>query len=131
MHSRTALLKLSLISVIAAVAVGLGGAAWAEGDAAAGEKVFKKCATCHSLEAGKNKVGPSLAGVVGRPAATVEGFKYSDAMKESGIVWAEEILDAYLASPKEVVPDGKMTFAGLKKEDDRKNVIEYLKQAAP
>lgn len=131
MHARTALLKLSLISIIAAVAVGRGGAAWAEGDAAAGEKVFKKCAVCHSLEAGKNKVGPSLAGVVGRPAATIEGFKYSDAMKASGIVWTEDVLDAYLASPKEIVPGGKMSFPGLKKEDDRANVIEYLKQAAP
>ncbi len=131
MRSRTAFSRLWLVSILAAAAVGCGGTAAAAADAAAGEKVFKKCATCHSLEVGKNKVGPSLAGVVGRPAATIEGFKYSDAMKASGIVWTEDKLDAYLASPKEVVPGGKMTFAGLKKEDDRLNVIEYLKQPAP
>ena len=131
MHSRTALSRLWLVSILAALAIGRGGAASAEGDAAEGKKVFKKCAVCHSVEPAENKVGPSLAGVVGRPAASVEGFKYSDAMKASGIVWTEDKLDAYLVSPKEVVPDGKMKFAGLKKEDDRRNVIEYLKQLAP
>ncbi len=128
MHSRTALSKPWLVAIFAAAAVGFGGAASAEGDAAAGEKVFKKCAVCHSVEPGKNKVGPSLAGIVGRPAASIEGFKYSDAMKASGIVWTEDKLDPYLASPKKVVPGGKMAFPGLKEEDDRKNVIEYLKQ---
>ncbi len=98
------------------------------GDPAKGEKVFKKCKTCHALEAGKNKIGPTLAGVMGRAAGGAEGFKYSDAMAASGIVWDEAAVDAYLADPKGFIPGNKMTFAGLKKEDDRANVIEYLKQ---
>jgi cytochrome c len=104
--------------------------AFAEGDAAAGEKVYKKCKTCHSLEAGKNKLGPHLAGVIGREAGSVEGYKYSKAMADSGLVWDEATLDAFLAKPKEVVPKSKMAFAGLKKEKQRQDVIAYLKEAA-
>jgi len=104
--------------------------ALAEGDAAAGEKVYKKCKTCHSLEAGKNKLGPNLAGIFGRQAGSVEGFKYSAAMASSGIVWDEATLDAFLAKPKDVVPKTKMAFAGLKKEDQRHDLITYLKEAA-
>jgi len=104
-------------------------AALAAGDAAAGEKVFRKCKACHSVEAGKNKVGPTLHGVFGRSAGTVEGFKYSDAMMESGIVWDEETLDTYLANPKKSVPGTRMAFPGLKKEEDRVNVITYLQEA--
>jgi cytochrome c len=101
-------------------------AALAEGDPANGEKVFRKCAACHTVEEGKNKIGPSLYGVIGRPAGSIEGFKYSDAMMESGIVWDETILNEYLAAPKTVVPKGRMAFAGLKKEEDRADVIAYL-----
>ena len=104
--------------------------ALAEGDAAAGEKVYKKCKTCHSLEAGKNKLGPNLAGIFGRQAGSVEGFKYSAAMASSGIVWDEATLDAFLAKPKDVVPKTKMAFAGLKKEVQRQDLIAYLKEAA-
>jgi cytochrome c len=104
-------------------------AAWAEGDPTKGEKVYKKCKTCHSLEAGKNKVGPHLNGVIGREAGTVEGFKYSSAMADSGLVWDEETLDLFLAKPKEVVPKTKMAFPGLKKETDRQDVIAYMKEA--
>jgi len=104
--------------------------ALAEGDAAAGEKVYKKCKTCHSLEAGKNKLGPNLAGIFGRQAGSVEGYKYSAAMASSGIVWDEATLDAFLAKPKDVVPKTKMAFAGLKKEDQRHDLIAYLKEAA-
>jgi cytochrome c len=107
----------------------MAGSAAAEGDAAAGEKVFNKCKTCHTLEVGKNKIGPSLAGVIGRIAGTAEGFAYSDAMKASGLTWSEENLTAYLASPKDFVPGNKMTFAGLKKEADIANVIAYIKQS--
>lgn len=114
----------------AAVAMALAaGTAEAGGDAAAGEKVFKKCKACHDMEAGKNKVGPSLAGIVGRQAGTVEGFKYSDVMANSGIVWNEESLDQYLADPKGFMPGNKMSFSGLKKDDDRANVIAYLNAA--
>ena len=103
--------------------------ALAEGDAAAGEKVYKKCKTCHSLEAGKNKLGPHLAGIFGRQAGSVEGYKYSAAMASSGIVWDEATMDAFLAKPKDVVPKTKMAFAGLKKEVQRQDLIAYLKEA--
>src|SRR3990172_2488840 len=80
------------------------GAALADGDAAKGETVFKKCKACHTLEAGKNRVGPSLAGLFGRAAGTVEGFKYSDAMMASGITWDEDSLKNYITDPKKAIP---------------------------
>jgi cytochrome c len=122
------LMKIGLSAVAVSLALS-SGAAQAEGDAAAGEKVYKKCKSCHAIEAGKNKVGPSLAGISGRDAATVDGFKYSDALAGSGLVWTDENLDQYLAKPKAFVPGTKMTFPGLKKEADRANVIAYLKGA--
>jgi len=110
---------------------GFAGSALADGDAAEGEKVFRKCKTCHQVGPdAKNRVGPELNGIVGRTAGSAEGFKYSDAMMAKhgeGLVWTEENIDAYLADPKGFVPGNKMTFAGLKKEDDRKDVIAYLK----
>lgn len=119
---------LSIITFTAAVA--LAGPALADGDAAKGEKVFNKCKACHTVEAGKNKVGPSLHNIVGRAPGTVEGFKYSKAMEEFGAshTWDEETLSAYLEKPKDVVPGTKMAFVGLNKEDDREDVIAYLKQ---
>jgi cytochrome c len=116
--------------IVAAVGFLAAGAASAdEGDPAAGKKVFNQCQVCHSVEAGKNKLGPSLHGVVGRKAGTAEGFRnYSPAMKKANIVWTEENLDKYLADPKGFIPHNRMIFAGLKKEKDRENVIAYLKQ---
>ena len=97
------------------------------GDAAAGEKVFKKCKACHAID-GKNKVGPHLDGVFGRVAGSVEGYKYSTGLKkfnEEGLVWNVETLTEYLPSPKDMVEKSKMTFK-LKKEDEIENVIAYL-----
>src|SRR5579863_8581816 len=95
----------------------------------AGEAVFKKnCAICHTVEAGKNKIGPSLAGIVGRKAGSVAGYTYSDANKNSGVNWDEATLDTYLTDPRKFVPNTKMIFAGLKNPDDRKALIEYLKK---
>jgi cytochrome c len=121
--------RIGLASLIAGFLLLGSQAALAEGDAAKGEKIYKKCKACHSLEAGKKKVGPSLAGLFGRTAGTVEGFKYSTAMKDSGIVWDEETLDGFLTKPKDVVPKTRMAFPGFKKEQDRMDVIAYLKEA--
>jgi cytochrome c len=102
------------------------GTARADGDPAAGKDTFKKCAICHSTEKGVNKIGPSLDGVVGRHSASVDGFAYSDAMKNANKTWDEATLDQYLANPKALVPGTKMIFPGLPNETDRKNVIAYL-----
>jgi len=103
-------------------------AALAQGDPENGEKVFNKCKTCHVADEEKNKIGPTLMGIFGRQAGSVEGFKYSDAMKESGITWDEATIDEYIANPKKIVPKGKMAFAGLTKEQDRADLIAYLKE---
>lgn len=95
----------------------------------AGEAVFKRnCGVCHTVEAGKNKLGPSLAGILGRKAGTVPGYNYTDANKNSGITWDEQNLDAYLTNPKKLIPNTKMIFAGVKNDEDRKALIAYLKQ---
>lgn len=100
-----------------------------DGDVEAGEKVFRKCASCHVVDSDQNKVGPSLQNVIGRVPGTVEGFKYSNAMVAFGEenVWDEETLMSYLAKPRDVVKGTRMAFAGLKKEEDLVNVIAYLK----
>ncbi len=104
-------------------------AASGTGDATNGEKVFKKCRACHQAVEGKNGVGPSLWGVVGRAVASVEGFNYSDAMLSRGGTWDFAALDAFLSDPKGTVPGTKMTFPGLKSEQDRLDVITYLNEA--
>lgn len=96
----------------------------------AGEKAFKKhCAACHTVEAGKNRVGPSLHSVVGRKAGQVQGFKYSDANAKSGAVLDEAYLEKYLTDPKGTMPGNKMVFNGVKNEQERKDLIEFLKAA--
>ncbi|CAN7302331.1 c-type cytochrome [Mesorhizobium sp. LjRoot246] len=100
-------------------------------DAAAGEKVFTKCKVCHVADQDKNKVGPSLNGVIGRTAGTHSGFSYSQAMVaagKSGVKWDEPTLTTYLRDPKAMVKGTKMAFVGLKKDEDIANVIAYLKQ---
>ena len=103
--------------------------ALADGDAAKGEKVFRKCKACHVVDEEQNKVGPHLVGIIDRPVATVDGFKYSEAMIEFGAdgkVWDVETLTTYLKDPKGVVKGTKMAFPGLKKDDDIEDVIAYL-----
>lgn len=100
-------------------------------DVAAGEKVFTKCKVCHIADEDKNKVGPSLHGVMGRTAGTHPDFKYSEAMMaagKSGVKWDEPTLTTYLHDPRAMVKGSKMVFPGLKKDEDVTNVIAYLKQ---
>lgn len=95
-------------------------------DIAAGEKVFALCRSCHVLEEGVNRVGPSLYNVVGRHSGEVAGYNYSDANKNSGIVWTEQELFTYLKDPQAVVPGTKMAFPGIKNDQDRANLVAYL-----
>ncbi|MBR0750165.1 cytochrome c family protein [Bradyrhizobium japonicum] len=94
-------------------------------DAQHGKAVFKACATCHATDHA-NRVGPGLEEVVGRKAGTVPGFRYSNAMKNSAIVWDTKTLDAYLESPQKVVPGNSMPYAGLKDATDRTDLVAYL-----
>lgn len=100
-----------------------------QGDAAAGRLVFQKCQVCHSLEPGKNLVGPSLAGILNRKAGTAAGFDYSPAVLQSNITWNPQTLDEYLADPAKVIPGNRMPFPGLKTPGDRKDVIAFLAAA--
>ncbi|WP_373086170.1 cytochrome c family protein [Sneathiella sp.] len=101
--------------------------AMAAGDAEKGEKVFKKCKVCHTVEkGGANKTGPNLFGIVGRKSATVDGYHYSKAMEGMNIVWDDEKLDIYLTKPRAYVKGTKMSFPGLKKESQRQDLIAYL-----
>ncbi len=116
-------------SLVLFLACGVSGTSLAAGDVAKGEKVFRKCKACHVVDKEQNRVGPHLVGVIGRAAGAVDGFKYSKAMKGSGISWTEDNLAAYLSDPKGFIKGNRMAFAGLKKEADVANVIAYLKSA--
>ena len=97
-------------------------------DAKKGKKVYNKCKACHSInKGGKNKVGPNLYGIVGRKAAQVKGFKYSKALKNSGLTWDDATLDKFLKKPKKLVKKTKMAFGGIKKDSQRADLIAYLK----
>ena len=121
--TRTGILAIALAAFCA-----LGGASVEAADLKKGKKVFNKCKACHALEAGKKKVGPSLHGVFGRTAGSVDGFKYSKAMADSGIVWDETTIAEYLRQPRKYIPGNKMAFAGLKKQADIDNLMAYLKE---
>lgn len=117
----------------AITAAGLLGAPLASAqDAENGADVFKRCRACHDVgENAKNKVGPLLNGIIGRKAGTIEGFNYSDANKKAGSegwVWTEEKMLEYLLNPRTAMPGNKMAFAGIRDEQDRKDLIAYLKK---
>ena len=97
--------------------------------AARGEKRFEECAACHSLEPGKNVLGPSLRGLFGRKAAELPDFMYSNAMKRSRIAWTPQALDAFIADPQKAVPANRMPYAGMTEARDREDLIAYLVKA--
>jgi cytochrome c len=116
------------VAIVIFAVLGLTQAAEARAaDADAGARVFKtQCGTCHAVVAGRNLVGPSLFGVVGRKAGDLPGFRYSAANKGADFVWDEARLDPYLANPKAVIPGTSMLYAGLKNDEQRADVIAYL-----
>jgi cytochrome c len=126
--SRVALSAFALLALSVTQLVFLG-SAQAAGNPEEGRKAFAKCRACHQLDAGKNAVGPSLAGLFGRKAGTGAGFKYSDAMVKSGVTWNDETIAKYMADPKGFIPGNKMVFPGIKRETEIADLIAYLKDA--
>ena len=120
-----------LVLLTAAATLAAAGMARADGDAARGEKKFEECAACHKIERGENDMGPSLHGVFGRKAGTLADFRYSPALKRSGITWSAQTLDTFLADPQKVVPANRMPYAGLADASDRTDLIAYLQKAFP
>lgn len=121
--------KEKFVAVALAAALALAsGSAMAAGDAAKGKKVFKKCKVCHNVnKGGKKKFGPNLFKIVGAKAGAVKGYRYSKAMKASGLTWDEATMDKFLKKPKKLVKKTKMRFPGLKKDSQRADIIAYLK----
>jgi len=117
---------------LAAAAVALSSTAVLAQDKANGEDVFKKCRACHAVgEGAKNLVGPQLNGIIGRKAGSVEGFPYSEANKNSGVTWDEPTFLKYIKDPKAAMPGNKMAFAGIKDEQDAKDLYAFLAQFGP
>jgi len=99
-------------------------------DRSRGQKLFEECAACHALQKGaKDAVGPELHGVFGRKAGTAGEFRYSPALKRSGITWTRETLDAYVADPQKAIPQNRMPYAGMPEARDRADLIAYLQEA--
>ena len=119
---------ISLIWAMALLAAA--GSARADGDAARGEKRFEECGACHKLAAGENEIGPSLHGVFDRKAGEVADFRYSPALRRSGITWTAQTLDTFLADPQKVVPANRMPYAGMPEASDRADLIAYLQKAS-
>lgn len=121
-------MKLRNTAIIAAfLSVTVASSAVEAGDAAKGKRVYAKCKACHTIKkGGKNKLGPNLYGIIGRNAAGVEGFKYSNAMKNAGIAWTPDNLDKYLTKPKKFIPKNRMAFPGLRKKQQRDDVIAFM-----
>ena len=116
---------LVLSALLAAV-----GSAHADGDAARGKQLFEECAACHALERGVHGVGPGLQGVFERKAGELPEFRYSPAMKKSGIAWSTQTLDAFIADPQKEIKGNRMPFSGMPDARDRTDLIAYLRNAA-
>ncbi len=119
--------RVRFLQVVTLMAVS--GFAYADGNASAGQKLFTQCSACHAVGPdAQNSVGPVLNGVVDRPAGTYPGYRYSSAMRRSGLVWDEATLIKYLRGPDKVVPGTKMAFAGIEGDQDLADLVAYLKQ---
>ena len=119
-------MRVTMIAVIAMLPLA---AARADGDPARGEARFQECAACHRLEAGANEVGPSLHGIFMRKAGELADFRYSPAMKRSGIVWTAQTIEQYIADPQAMIPANRMPYAGMASPADRADLIAYLVKA--
>ncbi len=103
------------------------------GDPAAGKRVYNACKACHELTRERNRVGPHLVQIINRPVAAVENFRYSKALREKGeegMVWSEENLAQWLRNPRKFIPGNRMAFRGLRKDEDIRNVIAYMREQA-
>jgi cytochrome c len=101
----------------------------AEGDAEAGERVFSRCRACHVVDQEQNRVGPHLVGIYGREAGSVEGYRYSPALADSGIVWDDEAIAAYVEDPRGFIPGNRMAFPGIRNEQEIADLLAYLREA--
>ena len=115
-------------ALLLAMAGGLAANA-AAADAAHGKQLYEQCAACHALESGKQGLGPSLAGIVGRKAGTLDDFRFSPAMKRSGTTWTRETLSSFLEEPQRDMPGNRMPYSGMPEAKDRDDLLEYLLQA--
>jgi cytochrome c len=123
------MMKTSLAAILALAVAGASAMPAAAADPARGERLWRKCASCHTLEAnGRNRAGPRLHGVFGRAAGSVPDYRYSEALKKSGIVWTAETLDAYIKDSEGFVPGTKM-YGGLTQDADRADLLAFLKAA--
>lgn len=119
--------RFSVLMTVVAGCLAIGTTPSLAQNADAGQSVFKRdCAICHDITAGKNRIGPSLFGIVGRAAGTVPNFRYSDANKGSALTWDAATLDRYLIAPRTVVANTTMSYGGLKDEQKRRDLIAYL-----
>ena len=119
-------------ATVAFSVIGTAGLAYAEGDAANGEKLFRRCQACHVIDKEQNRVGPHLVGIIGREVASVDSYSYSDAMNEWAAdkgAWTTDLMFSYLEQPMQTVKGTKMAFPGLKDPQDRQDLIAYLEQA--
>jgi len=124
------MMRLETVAAVVTTFVLAAGMARAQGDPKRGEKIFEKCRACHAIDGGANEVGPGLRGVFGRRAGERDDFRYSPALKRSGIIWTEGTLDTFIADSQATVPANRMPYAGMPTAADRGDLIAYLQKAS-